>query len=85
MRFDIWPKIPEEIRNSHPYLYINDCPHQPEFGQPMKLSNARKVFERAAARIGLDADRFRDGSHAGRHFYKAFLKSRGLAKDEIQG
>jgi hypothetical protein len=85
LRSEIWPMVPDDILNSHPYLYINDCPHQPEFGLPMKLSNGRKVFERAAARVGLDPQRFRDGSHASRHFYKATLAtSLKLTPEQIQ-
>ena len=82
LRLEVWPMVPDEILKSHPYLYINDSPRQPQFGLPMKLSNSRKVFERAAARVGLDTDSFRDGSHASRHFYKATLAD--LKLDELQ-
>ena len=37
LRIEIYPAISEHILSSHPYLFINDCPEKPEFGQPMKF------------------------------------------------
>jgi hypothetical protein len=84
LRRETYPKIPSHVLNSHPYLLINDCPDRDEFGLPMKLSNARKVFQRAALQAGVDPDRFKDGSHAGRHFYKGRLEHLGMKATQIQ-
>ncbi|CAH1673978.1 conserved hypothetical protein [Hyphomicrobiales bacterium] len=47
----IFPQIPTSVRRSHPYILINDDPGTEFFGQPLKLSNVRKAWERACRRI----------------------------------
>lgn len=84
LRDKILPLAGESVRNSHPYLIVNDAPGRPEFGQPMKMSNIRKSFSRACSRIGVDAERFRDGIHSLRHGYKASLEALGMSPEEIR-
>lgn len=84
LRDQVLPMVPEEIRRSHPYLAINDAPYRREFGQPMKISNIRKAFARACARVGADADQFHEGVHGLRHSYKARLESMGLSPEDIR-
>ncbi|WP_271007442.1 hypothetical protein [Paucibacter sp. B51] len=84
LRDRVLPLMPEALRGSHPYLAINDDPHRQEFGQPMKMSNIRKAFARACARIGADVSRFHEGVHGLRHFYKARLERLGLTPEEIR-
>ena len=84
LRSEIYPMVGQEVLASHPYFMINDCPHQPEFGLPMKLSNARKIFFRACRRIGVSPLLYHTGSHGGRHFYKHSLKRLGLDKEDVR-
>lgn len=84
LREKVLPQVAEHIRNSHPYLIINDSLSNTEFGLPMKISNIRKAFCRACQRIGVDADRFYEGIHGTRHGYKARLQRLGLSPEEIR-
>ncbi|MEJ8676096.1 tyrosine-type recombinase/integrase [Chromobacterium amazonense] len=84
LREHVLPLVAESIRNSHPYLIINDSPSRDEFGQPMKISNIRKAFGRACARIGIDVSRLHKGIHGLRHSYKARLEHMGLTAEEIR-
>jgi integrase len=84
LRDHILPTVPENVRKAHPHLIINDSPSRREFGQPMKMSNFRKAYERACRRIGVDANRFRDGVHGLRHLYKANLELLGLTPEEVR-
>ena len=74
VRRQLYPRVEPSVLQSHPYLYINDDCSRAEFGQPLKISNARKIFQRAYARIGLDAQSYRDSSHGSRHAYKALIE-----------
>ncbi|WP_367840559.1 hypothetical protein [Paraburkholderia sp. DGU8] len=84
LRATVISNLPAHIRNSHPYLYINDSLSRAEFGQPLKMSNIRKAFARACGRIGVDASRFKEGIHGLRHAYKAMLNKLGLSPEEIR-
>ncbi|WP_412479659.1 tyrosine-type recombinase/integrase [Azonexus sp. IMCC34839] len=84
LRDEVLPLVPGHIRNSHPYLILNDSPSKDEFGRPMKISNIRKAFSRACQRIGIETDRFYEGIHGLRHSYKARLRKMGLTPEEIR-
>jgi len=84
LRDEVIFNVDEKVRNSHPYLIINDSFHRAEFGQPMKMSNIRKAFSRACTRIGIDEMRFQEGIHGLRHSYKANLEKLGLSPEEIR-
>nr|WP_246803754.1 tyrosine-type recombinase/integrase [Rhizobium leguminosarum] len=84
LRDQVLPLVPQKIRNGHPYLCINDARWRDEFGQPMKMSNILKAFERACRRIGVDPDRIPDGIHGLRHSYKALLEDLGLEPEDVR-
>lgn len=84
LRDQVLPMVPDAVRTSHPYLIINDSPAREEFGQPMKMSNIRKAFERACGRIGVDAARFHEGIHGLRHGYKATMDRMGLNPEDVR-
>jgi hypothetical protein len=73
---------------SHPFLIVNDSGARDEIGQPMKKSNLRKAFARAAARANTDfADPFESsnyGIHCLRHFYVMTLKAMRLNSEQIR-
>jgi integrase len=69
--------------DNHPYYFISlyDDAH----GQPLKLSNLHKQFERCAARIGLNTSTLGVNPHGGRHFYGYYLATvLGLPIDRAQ-
>jgi hypothetical protein len=84
LRDHVLPTVPDVVRKGHPNLIINDSPSRREFGQPMKMSNFRKAYDRACRRIGVDANRFHNGVHGLRHLYKANLERLGLKPEEIR-
>ena len=84
LRDHVLPTVPDMVRKGHPHLVINDSPSRREFGQPMKMSNFRKAYGRACRRIGVDANRFHNGVHGLRHFYKANLERLGLNPEEVR-
>jgi hypothetical protein len=81
---EIRRSVPKVIRESHPYLYINDSPRRPEFGQPIKVHAIEKAFVRACQRIGLEAYRAKVSLHGLRHAYKRQLRMLGLKPSTIQ-
>jgi hypothetical protein len=84
LRDQVLPIVPENVRKGHPYLIINDSHSRSEFGQPMKMSNVRKAFERACGRIKVDSSRFHEGIHGLRHGYKASIERLGLTQEEVR-
>ena len=74
----IRPRIPASVRNSHPYLYINDSPKTEYFGQPMKMSNLKAATERAFKRVGLDPYRHGNNLYGFRHAYMKMCRMLGL-------
>jgi len=76
--------IRKPVRESHPYLYINDSPHRPEFGQPVKMHAIEKAFVRACERIGIEPYRGKVSLHGLRHAYKRQLRMLGLKPSTIQ-
>jgi integrase len=50
----------------------------------MKMSNIRKAFDRALARLGVDAERYPRGVHGLRHAYKAMLEGLGMSPEEVR-
>ena len=81
---DVRRSVPRAIRDSHPYLYINDSPRRPEFGQPVKIHAIEKAFVRACERIGLEPYRAKVSLHGLRHGYKRQLRMLGLKPSTIQ-
>jgi integrase len=57
----------------HPYYFINE--REGFFGTPLKLSNAEKLFNRAAARVGLPNTLPGVNPHGARHFYGFYCAS----------
>lgn len=53
LRSEVYPRVPRAVLDSHPYLLINDSPKTPYFGQPLKMNNIKKAWERACDRVGL--------------------------------
>jgi hypothetical protein len=69
----------------HPYLLINLDERFPEcIGEPIKMSNVSKAWERAVSRVGLVPYRFGASMHGMRHFYKGYIEELGLGKKAIQ-
>lgn len=81
---EIRRSVPKGVRESHPYLYINDSPHRPEFGQPVKIHAIEKAFVRACERIGLEPYRGKISLHGLRHAYKRQLRMLGLKSSTRQ-
>jgi hypothetical protein len=84
LRDRVLPGVADAVRRGHPYLIVNDAPGRDEFGQPMKMSNIRKAFDRALARLGVDAERYPRGVHGLRHAYKAMLEGLGMSPEEVR-
>lgn len=84
LRDRVLPTVPDAVRRGHPYLIVNDAPGRVEFGQPMKMSNIRKAFDRALGRLGVDAERYHQGVHGLRHAYKAMLEGLGMSPEEVR-
>ncbi len=63
------------VRDDHPYYFVNEKAGL-YFGQPAKLSNMTKAFERAARRVGLSLTEEGVNPHGGRHFYGYYCASR---------
>jgi hypothetical protein len=76
--------VPMAIRELHPYLYINDSPRRPEFGQPVKIHAIEKAFVRACERIDIEPYRGKASLHGLRHAYKRQLRMLGLKPSTIQ-
>lgn len=69
------------VYDLHPYLLVNIDRRRPEvLGHPLKLSNIAKAWERAVARVGLQAYRHGASPHGMRHFFKAYLQSLGVGR-----
>jgi integrase len=62
------------VRDDHPYYFVNERSGT-NFGQPLKLSNAIKLFERAVRRVGLSPSDDGVNPHGGRHFYGYYCAS----------
>ncbi|WP_167525302.1 hypothetical protein [Roseomonas genomospecies 6] len=80
----VYPRVPNGVLNSHPFLLINDDPKTQHFGQPLKMSNIKKGWERACRRIGVEPYTGPYTLHSLRHKYVHFLKGSGFRPDEIQ-
>jgi Phage integrase family. len=81
---EIRRSVPKGVRESHPYLYINDSVHRSEFGQPVKIHGIEKAFVRACERIGLEPYRGKVSLHGLRHAYKRQLRLLGVKPSTIQ-
>lgn len=65
----------------HPYLLINLDRRRPEtLGDPLKLSNLCKAWERAVRRVGLEPYRFGVSLHGMRHFFKSYIETLGVGR-----
>lgn len=83
LRDQVFSRMSPMLRNSHPYLIVNDSIIKEEFGQPMTISNLRKAFARACARAGVP-HLYHRGLHGLRHSYKARCKELGLTSEETR-
>lgn len=81
---EIRASVPERIRKSHPYLYINDSPSKAEFGMPVKMHSIQKSFARASERIGIQPYRSKVSLHGLRHAYKRQLRLLEMKPSTIQ-
>ena len=76
--------VPSRIRDTHPYLYINDSPDKVEFGLPVKMHSIQKAFARACKRIGIQPYRSKASLHGLRHAYKRQLRLLEIKPSTIQ-
>jgi integrase len=57
----------------HPYLFVNAV--NPEYrGEPLKMSNVKKAFERACLRASIEPHSLGASLHGCRHFYAWYAK-----------
>ncbi|MEZ0192180.1 hypothetical protein AB9X41_23605 [Ralstonia solanacearum] len=62
------------LTDSHPYYFANVKVGE-SYGRPLTLSNATKLFNRAARRVGLSTEQPGVNPHGGRHFYGFYCAS----------
>jgi integrase len=62
------------LPDGHPYYFVNEKPGV-HYGQPLKLSNAAKAFNRAAIRVGLSTTLPGVNPHGARHFFGFYCAS----------
>lgn len=66
--------VRSHIPDRHPYYFVNEKAGD-AYGQPLKLSNMTKAFNRAALRVGLSLREPGVNPHGGRHFYGFYCAS----------
>lgn len=66
--------VRSHIPDNHPYYFVNEKDGA-DYGQPVKLSNMSKAFNRAATRVGLSVREPGVNPHGGRHFYGFYCAS----------
>jgi integrase len=63
-----------KVPDTHPYYFVNELDGD-TYGQPLKMSNISKAFDRAAKRVGLSVKQDGVNPHGGRHFYGYYCAS----------
>ena len=72
-----------QAQNEHPYYFIST--YGDFHGQPLKLSNLHKQFERCASRVELSTSMSGVNPHGARHFYGYYMATiLRLSKEEAQ-
>jgi len=57
----------------HPYLFVN-ASNKEYLGEPLKMSNVKKAFDRACARAGIQPHSLGASLHGCRHYYTWYAK-----------
>jgi hypothetical protein len=57
----------------HPYLFVNAV-NAEHLGEPLKMSNVKKAFDRACARAGIEPHSLGASLHGFRHYYAWYAK-----------
>ncbi len=63
-----------KLPDVHPYYFVSEK-GEDSYGQPLKLSNMSKAFNRAAARVSLSPSMPGVNPHGARHFYGLYCAS----------
>ncbi|WP_059728408.1 MULTISPECIES: site-specific integrase [Burkholderia cepacia complex] len=66
--------VRSKLPDTHPYYFVNEKEGD-SHGQPLKLSNMSKAFNRAAERVSLSPSMAGVNPHGARHFYGFYCAS----------
>lgn len=66
--------VRSKLPDHHPYYFVSER-GEDSYGQPLKLSNMSKAFNRAAVRVGLSPSMAGVNPHGARHFYGLYCAS----------
>ena len=65
--------VRRRVTDGHPFYFVNENEHG--FGEPLKLSNISKAFNRAANRVHLSTKQPGVNVHGARHFFGYYCAS----------
>jgi integrase len=65
--------VRRKVTDNHPFYFVNES--ERDFGEPLKLSNVSKAFNRAAKRVNLAPTLPGVNPHGARHFFGYYCAS----------